>query len=81
MHSNYETKELYPDEVIRETFERVGVLNPNKKVIVYCGFAVAATGMALLLNKLSQDHVAVYDGSMEEWASDLSLPLEINESI
>lgn len=57
------------------------MLDPNKKVIVYCGFGVAATWMALLLNKLGQNNVAVYDGSMEEWASDVSLPLEINERI
>ena len=81
LQSNFETKELDPDEKIRETFEKAGVLDQNKKVIVYCGFAVAATWVALLLNKLGQNHVAVYDGSMEEWASDLSLPLEINEGI
>jgi len=57
------------------------VLDPNKKVIVYCGFGVAATWMALLLNKLGQNNVAVYDSSMQEWASDVSLPLEINERI
>jgi thiosulfate/3-mercaptopyruvate sulfurtransferase len=79
--SNFETKELYPDEKIRETLEKAGVLDPNKKVIVYCGFAVSATWIALLLNKLGQHNVTVYDGSMEEWSSDLSLPLEINESI
>ena len=57
------------------------MLDPNKKVIVYCGFGVAATWMALLLNKLGQNNVAVYHGSMQEWASDVSLPLEINERI
>ena len=57
------------------------MLDPNKKVIVYCGFGVAATWMALLLNKLGQNNVAVYDSSMQEWASDVSLPLEINERI
>nr|WP_221452221.1 rhodanese-like domain-containing protein [Bacillus benzoevorans] len=75
--SNFETKELYPDEKLRQTFEKAGVLDPNKKVIVYCGFAVAATWIALLLKKCGQNNVAVYDGSMEEWTSDLSLPLEI----
>ena len=81
MQSNFETKQLYPDEAIRENFEKAGVLDHNKKVIVYCGFAVAATWVALLLNKLGQNNVAVYDGSMEEWASDVSLPLEINVNI
>ena len=66
---------------LEETFVKAGVLDPNKKVIVYCGFAVAATWVALLLKKCGQKNVAVYDGSLEEWASDLSLPLEINEII
>ncbi|WP_338471727.1 sulfurtransferase [Niallia sp. XMNu-256] len=78
IQSNSKTKETSPDGDIQEIFEKAGVLDPDKKVIIYCGFAVAATWVALLLNKLGQNNVAVYDGSMEEWASNLSLPLEVN---
>lgn len=79
-HSDPETKELYDDERLRETFEKVGALNPNKKVITYCGGGIAATWNALLLNKLGQNNVAVYDGSMTEWAADPNLPLDTVKS-
>lgn len=75
-HSDSTTKELYDDEKLREPFEKVGALDPNKKVITYCGGGIAATWNALILNKLGQNNVAVYDGSMTEWANDVSLPLE-----
>ncbi|PWA09730.1 hypothetical protein DCC39_12240 [Pueribacillus theae] len=64
------------DDKLRETFEKVGALDPNKKVITYCGGGIAATWNALLLNKLGQNNVAVYDGSMSEWAADPTLPLD-----
>lgn len=74
--SDPNTKELYDDDKLREIFGKVGALDPNKKVITYCGSAIAATWTGLILNKLGQDHVAVYDGSLTEWAKDPSLPLE-----
>lgn len=74
-HSNPETRLLYDDETLRATFEKLGALDPSKKVITYCGGGIAATWNALLLNKLGQENVAVYDGSMNEWASDESCPL------
>src|SRR5690606_26187256 len=36
-HSNPETRLLYSDDVLRATFEKLGALDPNKKVITYCG--------------------------------------------
>lgn len=74
-HSDPETRLLYDDDKLKATFEKLGALDPNKKVITYCGGGIAATWNALLLNKLGQENVAVYDGSMNEWASDESCPL------
>lgn len=74
-HSNPETRLLFEDDVLRATFEKLGALDPTKKVITYCGGGIAATWNALLLNKLGQENVAVYDGSMNEWAADPSCPL------
>ncbi|MEH7342403.1 sulfurtransferase [Bacillus sp. JJ1532] len=76
LHSNSETKELDEEENLRKRFEEIGALDPNKKVITYCGSAIAATWNALILNKLGQKNVAIYDGSLTEWAKDPSLPLE-----
>ncbi|WP_373895797.1 rhodanese-like domain-containing protein [Virgibacillus sp. CBA3643] len=77
--SSTETKELYDDEKLRKTFEESGALDPDKKVITYCGSGIAATWNALILNKLGQNNVAMYDGSMTEWADDPKLLLDTVE--
>ena len=74
-HSNPETRLLWDDETLQNTFSTIGALDPNKTVITYCGGGIAATWNALLLNKLGQENVAIYDGSMNEWAADASCPL------
>ncbi len=74
-HAAQNTRTLYEESRLRETFEKVGALDPTKKVITYCGGGIAATWNALLLNMLGQKNVAVYDGSMNEWASDPNCPL------
>ena len=74
-HADPKTRLLYSDDVLREKFEALGALDPSKKVITYCGGGIAATWNALLLNKLGQENVAVYDGSLNEWASDPTCPL------
>ncbi|CAM4253863.1 sulfurtransferase [Lacicoccus alkaliphilus] len=74
-----ETGEVYDDEKLKERFEAVGALDEDKKVITYCGSAIAATWTQYLLNKLGQDDVAVYDGSLSEWAADESLPMETGD--
>jgi hypothetical protein len=37
---------------------------------------VKATLTAFILHQLGQPDIAVYDGSMSEWASDAALPME-----
>lgn len=75
LHADAATKELYADDKLRASFEATGALDPGKKVITYCGGGIAATWNAVLLNKLGQQNVAVYDGSMNEWASDPACPI------
>ncbi|WP_423800724.1 sulfurtransferase [Neobacillus sp. SAB-20_R2A] len=74
-HGDPNTRKIYDESRLRETFEKAGALDPDKKVITYCGGGIAATWNALLLNMLGQQNVAVYDGSMNEWASDPDCPL------
>ncbi|WP_077212821.1 sulfurtransferase [Bacillus dakarensis] len=74
-HADPNTRQVYDESKLRETFEKTGALDPAKKVITYCGGGIAATWNALLLNMLGQKNVAVYDGSMNEWASDPDCPL------
>lgn len=65
-------------EQVKEHFERVGALDPAKRAITYCGGGIAATVAALQLALLGRDDVAVYDGSLTEWASDPKRPMEVS---
>ncbi len=66
---------LRPPEEIRRDLISVGIV-PGKKVICYCGGGVSATCVALGLTLSGYDRVAVYDGSLNEWARDPMLPME-----
>jgi len=74
--SDPETRELYDDKKLRGIFKEVGALEPDKKVITYCGSAIAATWISTVLHKLGKENVTVYDGSLTEWAQNPDLPLE-----
>lgn len=67
-----------PEEV-RTDFEEAGALAPDRQAITYCGGGIAATLEAFQLARLGRDDVAVYDGSLSEWAADPSLPMETGE--
>ncbi|MCA8929094.1 MAG: sulfurtransferase [Alphaproteobacteria bacterium] len=56
-----------PLEALRQDFAAVGAL-AKPQVITYCGGGIAATGDAFVLHLLGQDHVRVYDASLQEWA-------------
>jgi thiosulfate/3-mercaptopyruvate sulfurtransferase len=60
---------------LREHFTRAGVL-ARPRVIAYCGGGIAATLDAFALSLLGHDDVAVYDGSLSEWARDPDAPME-----
>ena len=52
------------------------VMKMDKKVIGYCGGGISATVDLFLLHQLGYEDLALYDGSMGEWAKDASLPIE-----
>ncbi len=61
---------------LRERFATLGVFKKDR-VITYCGGGIASTLTALALRLAGHQDVAVYDGSLREWAADPSLPLEL----
>ncbi len=69
-----ETNLLKPLEALRAHFESTGALAADR-VVVYCGAGISATGDALALTLLGHPDVVVYDGSMDEWSADMSLPI------
>ena len=61
-------------EELKQVFITKGVLD-HPRIIAYCGGGISATIDALALTLIGHNNVAVYDGSMSEWAKDDSLPL------
>ena len=69
-----ETNEFLPADELRRRFAAVGAI--DRQVINYCGGGIAASADALALVMLGHRDVKLYDGSLSEWASDPSLPME-----
>ena len=70
-----DTGAFLPADVLAGRFNNAGAAR-NSRVITYCGGGIAASSDALILSLLGYDNVAVYDGSLSEWARDPSLPME-----
>jgi thiosulfate/3-mercaptopyruvate sulfurtransferase len=70
------THAYLPAAQLRAQFAAVGALN-RERVITYCGGAIAASSDAFVLTLLGITNVAVYDGSLLEWAPDPTLPMEM----
>jgi thiosulfate/3-mercaptopyruvate sulfurtransferase len=51
-------------------------MGKKDRIITYCGGAIAGSCIAVVLLLLGYENVSVYDGSMEEWGRDPTLPIE-----
>jgi len=51
----------------------------GQEVLLYCGGGISASANALTLAAIGTSAVRIYDGSLEEWSADPSLPLEVGE--
>lgn len=70
-----ETGAYLPGDTLAARFSEAGAKSGGR-VITYCGGGIAASSDALILTLLGHEDVAVYDGSLSEWAHDPSLPME-----
>ncbi len=69
-----ETGRLRPTDELRAVFEEAGALDPEVSPVTYSGGGIAATGVAHALAVVGRTDVAVYCGSLDEWAGADSLP-------
>ncbi len=74
-----DTNAFLPLEQLRAKFAAAGALG-SERVITYCGGGIAASADAFLLTLLGAQNVALYDGSMTEWAADPTLPLKTGDT-
>lgn len=51
--------------------------DPDAPAITYCGGGIAASANAFVLTRLGYKDVAVYTASLQEWAADPALPMEV----
>jgi thiosulfate/3-mercaptopyruvate sulfurtransferase len=69
------TKAFVPLMDAEQKFAAQG-FSRDKRVIAYCGGGISATIDLFMLHRLGYDKLTLYDGSMGEWATDASLPIE-----
>jgi len=67
-----EQNTVLDEEALRE---RLAPALGAPRIITYCGGGIAAASSALALTLLGERSVAVYDGSLNEWAADPAAPL------
>jgi thiosulfate/3-mercaptopyruvate sulfurtransferase len=67
-----ETNAILATEELRASF--APVLDEHR-VVTYCNGGIAAAANALALTLLGHRNVAIYDGSLNEWAADPAAPL------
>ena len=72
-----ETDKFLPPAVLEAKFKGLGVFDKDG-IITYCGAGIAATGDAFALALLGREDVAVYDASLQEWACDPAMPMEVD---
>lgn len=51
------------------------LVHEPRPLILYCGGGISAAATALALTLLGREQVAIYDGSLQEWAADCVLPM------
>lgn len=78
--SNLPARSLFDDDgryrrgaALREAL--AGLRQVEPPLLLYCGGGISAAALALALALAGETRVAIYDGSLQEWAAEPSLPL------
>jgi len=67
-----DARTVLPDAELEELFAPV---RGAARIVTYCNGGIAAAAAALQLVRLGETDVAIYDGSLNEWAADPDAPL------
>ena len=68
---------LYKSTIeLKRIFNEYDLFN-KEKVITYCGAGIAATNLAFAITMTGFKNITVYDASLNEWAKDYKLTLEV----
>lgn len=67
-----ESRTALPDAQLHDLFAPI---LDAPRIVAYCNGGIAAAAAALQLVRLGETHVAIYDGSLNEWAADPDAPL------
>jgi thiosulfate/3-mercaptopyruvate sulfurtransferase len=70
------TNAFLPADALRALF--TSVTSAGSPIVSYCSGGIAAASDALALAMIGRTDVAIYDGSLNEWAADPDLPLVTN---
>ncbi|MFV3372222.1 sulfurtransferase [Pseudomonas sp. NY15435] len=57
-----------------------GLHRADPPLLLYCGGGISAAALALALTLAGETRVAIYDGSLQEWAAEPNLPLTTGAS-
>jgi thiosulfate/3-mercaptopyruvate sulfurtransferase len=72
---NDTTHAYLPPEEMASALETLA-LDPGGAVITYCHAGNAASSVAFAMALMGHERVAIYDGSLREWAADSTLPMQ-----
>lgn len=67
-----ESNAFLHESALRDAF---GPALDADRIVTYCGGGIAAAADALALTMLGHRNIAIYDGSLNEWAADETAPL------
>jgi thiosulfate/3-mercaptopyruvate sulfurtransferase len=70
------TKTVLAPQDLSRMLTRLGI-DPQKRVITYCGGGYAGAYDAFVLYLMGFDHVGLYDGSRAQWTSYSANPMEV----
>lgn len=61
---------------LKNIFTKLGLTNKNDEIIVYCHTGHRAARLFTLFESQGYKNVKLYDGSMQEWEADITLPVK-----